>query len=115
MKPSGITRRAGLVAMSAWPLAATSPLAFAQSGDAYPNRAVELVVPFGAGGGTDVLARVFAEAAKKHFSQPFTVFNRPGASGAIGLGEVAQSKPDGYKIAMMTLEMVILPHLGIGK
>jgi hypothetical protein len=97
MKPSGITRRAGLVAMSAWPLAATSPLAFAQSGDAYPNRAVELVVPFGAGGGTDVLARVFAEAAKKHFSQPFTVFNRPGASGAIGLGEVAQSKPDGYK------------------
>ena len=115
MKPSGITRRAGLVAMSAWPLAATSPLALAQSGDAYPNRAVELVVPFGAGGGTDVLARVFAEAAKKHFSQPFTVFNRPGASGAIGLGEVAQSKPDGYKIAMMTLEMVILPHLGIGK
>ena len=47
MKPSGITRRAGLVAMSAWPLAATSPLALAQSGDAYPNRAVELVVPFG--------------------------------------------------------------------
>lgn len=115
MSPSGISRRSSLLALASWPLAGVPMSASAQAGDSYPNRPVELVVPFGAGGGTDVLARVFAEAAKKHFSQPFTVLNRPGASGAIGLGEVAQSRPDGYKIAMMTLEMVILPHLGIGK
>jgi tripartite-type tricarboxylate transporter receptor subunit TctC len=74
-----------------------------------------LVVPFGAGGGTDILARVTAEAAKKHSSQPITVVNRPGASGSIGLTEVVNARPDGYKIAMITVEMAIIPHMGIAK
>jgi tripartite-type tricarboxylate transporter receptor subunit TctC len=72
-------------------------------------------VPFGAGGGTDILARVTAEAAKKHSSQPITVVNRPGASGSIGLTEVVNARPDGYKIAMITVEMAIIPHMGIAK
>lgn len=79
---------------------------------AYPSRPVELVVPAGAGGGTDVLARAFAEAAKKHFAQPFTVVNRPGASGMIGHGEMINAKPDGYKLAVVFAEIVIVPHLG---
>jgi tripartite-type tricarboxylate transporter receptor subunit TctC len=95
-------------------LGSLSTTALAQAGD-FPNKPIELVVPFGAGGGTDVLARVFAEAAKKHISQPITVINKPGASGSIGLTEVAQSRPDGYKMAMMTVEMAILPHMGIAK
>ncbi len=102
-----------LAAGGCW-LAALPTLAVAQASD-FPNRPIELVVPFGAGGGTDVLARVFAEAAKKHISQPLTVINKPGASGAIGLAEVAQSRPDGYKMAMMTIEMAILPHMGSAK
>lgn len=97
-------------------LLATLPLQAAAQGAAdYPNRPIELVVPFGAGGGTDALARVFAEAAKKHVAQPVTVLNRPGASGGIGLTEVANAKPDGYKIAMITVEMAIIPHMGIAK
>jgi tripartite-type tricarboxylate transporter receptor subunit TctC len=82
---------------------------------AYPNKPIELVVPFGAGGGTDVLARAFAEAARKPLGQVVTVFNKPGASGAIGLADVINARPDGYKLSMMTVELTTLPHLGIGK
>jgi len=96
-------------------LAATPMGALAQSAADYPARPIELVVPFGAGGGTDVLARVFAEAAKKHVNQPITVLNKPGASGGIGMAEVVAAKPDGYKIAMVTVEMAIIPHMGIVK
>ena len=100
----------GSTVMAALPLGAV-----AQSAADYPNKPIELVVPFGAGGGTDVLARVVAEAAKKQSSQPITVLNKPGATGGIGLSEVAAAKPDGYKIAMVTVEMAIIPHLGISK
>jgi len=87
--------------------------AFAQSG--YPNRPIELIVPAGAGGGTDALARAFAEAARKHLPQAITVLNRPGASGMIGHGEMINARPDGYKLAMVFAEIVIVPHLGLTK
>jgi len=87
---------------------------FAQSGS-YPSRPIELVVPAGAGGGTDVLARAFAEAAKKHLPQPITVINRPGASGMIGHGDMINARPDGYKLAVVFAEIVIVPHLGLTK
>lgn len=90
-------------------------VAVAQGAGDYPNHPVELVVPFGAGGGTDALARVFAEAIKKHLPQPMTVINKPGASGAIGFSEVALSRPDGYKIGMISVELAILPHMGVAK
>lgn len=105
-----IQRRSLLAAAAATALP-TSLLA--QSG--YPNRPIELIVPAGAGGGTDVLARAFAEAAKKHLPQPITVNNRPGASGMIGHGEMINAKPDGYKLAVVFAEIVIVPHLGLTK
>lgn len=111
MQPTINLRRRQLLAASGGALALGVP--FAQS--AYPSRAVELIVPAGAGGGTDVLARAFAEAAKKYFPQPFTVVNRPGASGMIGHGEMINAKPDGYKLAMVFAEIVIVPHLGLTK
>ena len=88
--------------------------AFAQ-GSGYPTRPIDLIVPAGAGGGTDVLARAFAEAAKKHLPQPITVVNRPGASGMIGHGEMINARPDGYKLAIVFAEIVIVPHLGLSK
>ena len=80
--------------------------------NAYPTRPIDLIVPAGAGGGTDVLARAFSEAARKHLPQPITVINRPGASGMIGHGEMINAKPDGYKLAIVFAEIVIVPHLG---
>lgn len=109
------TRKLLALAVGSTLMAALPLGAIAQSAADYPNKPIELVVPFGAGGGTDVLARVVAEAAKKHSSQPITVLNKPGATGGIGLSEVAAAKPDGYKIAMVTVEMAIIPHMGIAK
>ncbi len=87
---------------------------FAQSTD-FPNKTIELLVPYSPGGGTDALARAFAEASRKHTSQSIVVTNKPGASGAIGWNEVINAKPDGYKIAVITVELLTLPHLGLAK
>ena len=78
----------------------------------YPDHPVELVVPSAAGGGTDTVARAFSEAMRKYLSQPLTVVNKPGASGAIGMTEVARARPDGYKLGNIIAEAVIVPHLG---
>jgi tripartite-type tricarboxylate transporter receptor subunit TctC len=75
----------------------------------YPEKSVELPVPWAAGGGTDAVARAFAETAKKHMSQPVVVTDRPGATGSIGFGEVARGTPDGYKVAVLTAELLVIP------
>jgi tripartite-type tricarboxylate transporter receptor subunit TctC len=81
----------------------------------YPTRPIELLVPYQPGGGTDALARAFAEASRKHLPASMYVSNKPGASGAIGWSYVINSKPDGYTIAVMTVEIATLPHLGLAK
>ena len=81
----------------------------------YPTHSIEIIVPFNAGGGTDALARAFADNARKHLAQSFVVNNKPGASGVIGWSDVVNAKPDGYKLALMTVELTILPHLGLSK
>jgi tripartite-type tricarboxylate transporter receptor subunit TctC len=91
------------------------PMPLAAFADDYPTKPVELVVPSSAGGGTDALARGFAELAKKHFPQPFIVNNKPGASGVVGMGDVLNNKPDGYKVSVAIAELVILPHLNLSK
>jgi tripartite-type tricarboxylate transporter receptor subunit TctC len=110
-----INRRVALFApTAALVLGALFGFTAAQAAD-YPNRPIELIVPFGAGGGTDALARAFAENARKHLAQPIVIYNKPGASGVIGWNDVISSKPDGYKLAVMTVELTILPHLGLSK
>lgn len=93
-------------------LAAALPVAAQQT---YPSRPVELVVPSSAGGGTDVMARLFADSAKKYTSQPMIVTNRPGASGAIGMSEVQRAPADGYKVSVLISELAIIPAMGLAK
>jgi tripartite-type tricarboxylate transporter receptor subunit TctC len=100
----------GIGAAGLLPLAASQAWAID-----YPTKPVELVVPASAGGGTDALARSFAEIANKIFPQPMVVSNKPGASGVIGMSDVLNSKPDGYKVSVVIAELVILPHLGLSK
>ena len=66
----------------------------------YPKQAIEIVVPFTAGGNTDLIARIIAERMQDSFKQPVTVFNRPGGGMNIGSASVANSKPDGYTMLL---------------
>lgn len=91
--------------------ACTSPV----MANEYPSRAIELVVPFAVGGGTDAVARAFADSAQKYLPQGVVVVNRPGAAGAIGHFEGANAKADGYKLTMVTPEINLALLQGIGK
>lgn len=100
---------AALAATPALPAMAQAPAG------AWPQRPIELIVPFAAGGGTDVLARALAEVARKHLPQDLIVLNRAGASGAVGWTELANARPDGYKIGIITVELTMIPHMGLTK
>ena len=65
----------------------------------FPNRSITFVVPFPAGGATDIAMRPLCEAAKKFLDQPVIVENRPGGGSAVGVGSIVGKKPDGYSIA----------------
>src|SRR5262245_10691862 len=68
----------------------------------YPNRAVKIIVPFGAGGPADIYARFLGQHLQETLKQSFVVEDRPGAGSIIGTGEVAKAAPDGYTLLMMS-------------
>lgn len=73
------------------------------STDDYPNKPVEIIVAYKAGGGTDVGARILASEAEKFLGQPIVIINREGSDGEVGYTELAQASPDGYKIGFINL------------
>ena len=89
-------------------LASTALAAAGVQAQAYPDQAVRWVVPYPAGGGTDVLARTIAEAMRPALGQQILVDNRPGASTNIGGELVARAKPDGYTV--MSADNAILAY-----
>jgi tripartite-type tricarboxylate transporter receptor subunit TctC len=99
----------GLLALAALPVASLA------QGPTYPAKPVELVVPYPAGGGTDVLGRAFALAAVKHLPQPLIVMNKPGAAGAIGWADVLNGKEPGYKVALLATDLMTQPNMGLTK
>ncbi|MDX2156319.1 MAG: tripartite tricarboxylate transporter substrate binding protein [Hyphomicrobiaceae bacterium] len=78
--------------------AAMLALAAPAKAQTWPARPVKIIVPFAAGGGTDAIARPWAEQLSQHFGQPFVIENRGGASGIIGVEAVIKSSPDGYTL-----------------
>ena len=107
-------RRLAVLALLPAAAALVAGPAAAQARD-FPNKPIELVVPFQPGGGTDALARAFADATRKHTTQSVIIVNKPGASGAIGWQDVINAKPDGYRLAVVTVEVTTLPHMGLAK
>jgi tripartite-type tricarboxylate transporter receptor subunit TctC len=96
-----------LVALSIAALVAAAPAARAQT---YPAKPVTMVVPWPAGGSTDIVMRAISEAAAKHLGQPIVIDNKPGASGTLGPAVVAATaKPDGYTLAQMPITVMRLP------
>ncbi|MCC7346419.1 MAG: tripartite tricarboxylate transporter substrate binding protein, partial [Variibacter sp.] len=90
-----------LAALAAIIMAVSAKPALAQSD--YPNRTVRIVVPYGAGGATDVMARLFAKELSARLGQPFIVENRAGAATNIAAATVFRAAPDGYTLLVSTI------------
>ena len=86
-------------------------LSFAAAAETWPDKPVKIIVPFGPGGFTDVAARILQKELGAALGQPVVIENRPGAGSTIGTAEVANSKPDGYTLVMISTAHVISPHL----
>jgi tripartite-type tricarboxylate transporter receptor subunit TctC len=83
--------------------------------DTFPSRSLKIVVPFPAGGPSDVLARMIGQRMSEDWSQPVVVENRPGANTVLGAQQVARAAPDGYTLLMaidstLTMNQYLLPH-----
>lgn len=92
---------AGLAAMAPWTRV---------FGQAYPERNLTLVVPFAAGGSTDILARIVAGNLQQSLGQPVVIENRTGASGNLGTATVARAAPDGYTFLFNTMSVHTMNH-----
>lgn len=79
----------------------------------YPQRPIQLIVPWGAGGGTDATARIIASLMERDLKQPVNVVNRTGGSGVVGHDAIARSPADGYTIGMITVEITMMHHVGL--
>ncbi|WP_048439218.1 tripartite tricarboxylate transporter substrate binding protein [Caenimonas sp. SL110] len=90
---------------------AASVCAFGAASQTYPDRPIRIVVPFPAGGGTDSLTRLIANAATTKYGWTVVVENKPGAGGNLALDTVAKAKPDGYTLVMAQTDNAVLNPL----
>lgn len=106
-------RRNLLGALSATAAALSMGLASAPALAAWPERPIQMVVAWGAGGGTDAVARFVAAELEKELGQPVNVVNRTGGSGVVGHQAMAMAKPDGYTLGLATVEITMMRHAGL--
>ncbi len=99
------------VSAAAGALASWLMLAAAAAAQTFPSGPVKVIVPFGAGGATDILARVFSDRLQQNLGQPFTVENRGGAAGQIAAAAVARSPADGSTLMFTTAAPITIAPL----
>ncbi|WP_145099089.1 tripartite tricarboxylate transporter substrate binding protein [Sporomusa sp. KB1] len=78
----------------------------------YPTKPITIIVPYAAGGSTDMVARALEKSAQKHLGQPLVVVNMPGGATTIAMNEIAGAKPDGYTIGMIGPGIILQPLYG---
>ena len=106
-----LPRRTILAGSAALGAATLARPGFAQA--RYPNRPIQVIVPWGAGGGTDATARIVASVLERELGQPVNVVNRTGGSGVVGHAAIASAQPDGYTIGMLTVEISMMHWQGL--
>jgi tripartite-type tricarboxylate transporter receptor subunit TctC len=79
----------------------------------YPSRPITIIVPWGAGGGTDATARIIGSLLEKELGQPVNVVNRTGGSGVVGHAAIASAAPDGYTLGLATVEIGMMHWQGL--
>ena len=79
----------------------------------YPDRPITIIVPWGAGGGTDAVGRILANIFEQDLGVPVNVVNRTGGSGVVGHSAIMNAKPDGYTIGIATVETVMMHWVGL--
>lgn len=92
--------------LAAFSLTVLGGLAASPALAAYPERPIQMIVPWSAGGGTDTVARLIAAGLERELGKPINVINRPGAGGVIGHTAISNAKSDGYTIGLATAELV---------
>ena len=106
-RKGGVNSGMRALTLLAFLLAAPLPAAAAE----YPSRPIMLVVPYPAGGGNDVIARIVADKMSQNLGQQIVVENRGGAGGTIATRQVAKAEPDGYTLLIATSSLAINPSL----
>jgi len=79
----------------------------------FPSRPITFIVPWAAGGGTDMIARTFGSLLEKELGQPVNVVNRTGGSGIVGHSAIATAPPDGHTFGLATMEISLFKNLGL--
>ncbi|MFM7571152.1 MAG: Bug family tripartite tricarboxylate transporter substrate binding protein, partial [Betaproteobacteria bacterium] len=92
-----------LLILASVPLAATAQQA------KFPERPIRLIIPFAAGGGTDIVARIVAQRLTETIAQPVIVEAKPGGGGAIAVAELMRAAPDGHVLLIATSSNAVLP------
>lgn len=92
-------------------MAGILPLAAAQAQANYPSQPITIIVPYGPGGTTDVVGRALAESLSRQLKQPVVIENKPGAAGSMGVIDMMNTKPDGYRLTMAPVGIFRQPYL----
>ena len=106
MTKTSARRAAGVVVCVAALFGLAAP-ALAQQ---YPAKEVQIIVPYAAGGATDLVFRALAASSQKYLGKAVVVVNKPGGGGAVGFTDAKQAKPDGYTLVTAITPITILPH-----
>ena len=94
-----------------WFAIAVSLFAATVSAQDFPSRPVTLIVPWPAGGSTDLVMRALATSTEKYLGQPIVIENKPGAAGTLGASAMVNAKPDGYTITQVPITVFRYPHM----
>ena len=108
-----MTRRSRIALAGPMAAAGLALAGAASAQSSYPERPITLIVPWGAGGGTDAVGRVMASLLQEELGQPVNVVNRTGGSGVVGHSAIANAEPDGYTIGIVTIEIDMMHWQGL--